>query len=36
MWEVPILGLRFALLRYGVWLLLPSGAGLVVRALNRS
>lgn len=30
-WEVPILGLRFALLRYGVCLALPILAGLLVR-----
>jgi hypothetical protein len=35
-WEVPILGLRFAMLRYGVSLLLPVFAGLVTRALLRS
>lgn len=35
-WEVPILGLRFALLRYGACLLLPILAGLGVRALLRS
>jgi len=35
-WEIPILGLRFAMLRYGVSLLLPVLAGLVTRALLRS
>jgi len=35
-WEVPILGLRFALLRYGVCIALPVLAGLAVRALPRS
>ncbi len=34
-WEVPILGARFALLRYGVSLGLPVLAGLVTRALAR-
>jgi uncharacterized membrane protein YraQ (UPF0718 family) len=34
-WEVPILGLRFAALRYGVSLVLPVLAGLVARALLR-
>lgn len=34
-WEVPILGMRFALLRYGVSLLLPIGAGLIARAITR-
>lgn len=34
-WEVPILGLRFALLRYGVSLLLPVIAGLLARAITR-
>jgi len=34
-WEVPILGMRFALLRYAVSLLLPIGAGLIARALTR-
>ena len=34
-WEIPILGWRFALLRYGVCLLLPVLAGLVARALAR-
>jgi len=35
-WEVPILGLRFALIRYAASLLLPVIAGLLVRALSRS
>lgn len=35
-WEVPILGTRFALLRYGVSLALPVIAGLVARALLRA
>jgi len=35
-WEVPILGLRFALLRYAVCIALPVLAGVVVRALPRS
>jgi uncharacterized membrane protein YraQ (UPF0718 family) len=34
-WEVPILGLRFALLRYGICLGLPVLAGLFTRALLR-
>ena len=34
-WEVPILGLRFALLRYAVCVVLPVLAGLIVRALGR-
>ncbi len=34
-WEVPILGWRLALLRYGVSLLLPVLAGLAARALTR-
>jgi uncharacterized membrane protein YraQ (UPF0718 family) len=34
-WEAPILGLRFALLRYGLSLLLPLLAGLAARALER-
>ena len=32
-WEVPILGWRFALLRYGVCLALPVAAGLLARAV---
>jgi uncharacterized membrane protein YraQ (UPF0718 family) len=35
-WEVPILGWRFALVRYGVCLALPVLAGLAARALTRS
>jgi uncharacterized membrane protein YraQ (UPF0718 family) len=35
-WEVPILGLRFALLRYVVCLALPVLAGLGARALARA
>jgi len=35
-WEIPILGFRFALLRYAISLLLPAAAGLAVRALTRS
>ena len=35
-WEVPILGWRFALVRYGVCLVLPVLAGLAARALVRS
>ncbi|MEM7409750.1 MAG: permease [Myxococcota bacterium] len=34
-WEVPILGWRFALLRYATCLALPFVAGLVARALTR-
>jgi uncharacterized membrane protein YraQ (UPF0718 family) len=34
-WEVPILGWRFALLRYAVCLVLPVIAGLLARALVR-
>ena len=34
-WEVPILGLRVALVRYAASLLLPLLAGLLVRALSR-
>ncbi len=34
-WEVPILGWRFALLRYAVCLLLPVLAGLLTRLLVR-
>ena len=33
-WEVPILGWRFALLRYGLCLALPILAGLAARALR--
>lgn len=35
-WEVPILGWRFAVLRYATCLLLPIVAGLAARALTRS
>jgi uncharacterized membrane protein YraQ (UPF0718 family) len=34
-WEVPILGWRFALVRYGTCLVLPILAGLAARALVR-
>ena len=34
-WEVPILGWRFAILRYATCALLPVVAGLVARALTR-
>lgn len=34
-WEVPILGWRFALLRYGVCIVLPVLAGLIARAVTR-
>jgi len=34
-WEVPILGLRFSLLRYAVSIALPIAAGLLTRALVR-
>ena len=34
-WEVPILGWRFALLRYGVCLLAPVLAGLLTRWVTR-
>jgi uncharacterized membrane protein YraQ (UPF0718 family) len=34
-WELPILGARFALLRYGVCLALPFLAGLITRGLER-
>jgi len=34
-WEIPILGARFALLRYAVCLALPIVAGLLTRALLR-
>jgi len=32
-WEIPILGVRFALLRYGVSLVVPVLAGLLARAV---
>ncbi len=35
-WEVPILGLRFAALRYGISLVVPVLAGLLVRSLSRA
>jgi uncharacterized membrane protein YraQ (UPF0718 family) len=35
-WEVPILGWRFAILRYATCALLPIVAGLLARALTRS
>jgi uncharacterized membrane protein YraQ (UPF0718 family) len=35
-WEIPILGLRFALVRYAVCLALPVLAGLGARALARA
>jgi len=35
-WEMPLLGWRFALLRYAVCLVLPVLAGLAARALVRS
>lgn len=34
-WEVPILGFRFAAIRYGISLVLPLIAGLVTRAVLR-
>jgi uncharacterized membrane protein YraQ (UPF0718 family) len=34
-WEVPILGWRFALIRYGICVALPVVAGLVARWLSR-
>jgi len=34
-WEIPIVGLRFALLRYAACLVLPVLAGLLVRAVGR-
>lgn len=34
-WETPILGVRFALLRYGVSLALPVLAGLLTRLVTR-
>jgi uncharacterized membrane protein YraQ (UPF0718 family) len=34
-WEVPILGWRFALLRWGISLALPILAGLAARSLSR-
>ncbi len=35
-WEVPILGIRYALLRFGVSLVLPILAGLLARSLSKS
>jgi uncharacterized membrane protein YraQ (UPF0718 family) len=35
-WEVPILGWRFAIVRYGVCLVMPVLAGLAARLLTRS
>jgi uncharacterized membrane protein YraQ (UPF0718 family) len=35
-WEVPLLGWRFALLRYAACLALPPIAGLIARAATRS
>lgn len=35
-WEVPILGLRFAAVRYGVCIVLPVLAGLLARAFVRA
>lgn len=35
-WEIPMLGLRFALLRYAVCLALPVAAGLIARAIART
>ncbi|MDJ0785609.1 MAG: permease [Myxococcota bacterium] len=35
-WEIPILGLRFAAIRYGISLLLPVLAGLATRAIFRA
>lgn len=34
-WEVPLLGLRFAVLRYAVCVALPLAAGVAARALGR-
>jgi uncharacterized membrane protein YraQ (UPF0718 family) len=34
-WEVPLLGWRFALLRYATCLVLPPIAGLIARAVTR-
>ncbi len=34
-WEVPILGLRFALIRWGLCLLLPIAAGLAAQGFKR-
>ena len=35
-WELPIVGVRITLLRYGVCLVLPVVAGLLARAVTRS
>ncbi len=35
-WEIPILGWRLAVLRYGVCLVLPVLAGLLARAVSRA
>lgn len=35
-WEVPILGWRFAAVRYGVCVVLPVAAGLLARAASRA
>ena len=35
-WEVPILGARYALLRFSVSLALPLLAGLLTRAMSRT
>ena len=35
-WEVPLLGWRVALLRYGVCIAFPIAAGYAVRALTRA
>lgn len=34
-WEMPVLGIRFSLVRYAVSLVLPLAAGLAARALTR-
>ncbi len=34
-WEIPILGWRFAALRYGACIVLPVVAGLLARAISR-
>jgi hypothetical protein len=34
-WEVPILGARFALVRYAICVALPILAGLLARGLGR-
>ena len=35
-WEIPILGARFALIRYAACLVLPVAAGMIARLLTRS